>query len=92
MTSPLPKAISDLHKTTKDLRSYYFKAGSISVRLSAVKIVARVHFRGITAACVSITGEIIVAHPPIRRRGATKLRQTLLPMARRAFAPNLGSL
>ena len=29
------------------------------MRLSAVKIIARVHFRGITAACVSITGEII---------------------------------
>jgi hypothetical protein len=29
-------------------------------KLSAVTIVARVHFRGITAACVSITGEIII--------------------------------
>jgi hypothetical protein len=52
--------------------SFGSKAGSISLRRSALKIVARVHFRGITAACVSITGEIIVvAHPPIRRRGAT---------------------
>jgi hypothetical protein len=57
------------------------KAGSISLRLSAVKIVARVHFRGITAACVSITGEIIVAHPGMpthlgyeRRRHADPLR------------------
>lgn len=73
-------------------RVHYLKAGSISVRLSAVKIVARMHFRGITAACVSITGEIIVALPSIRRRGARKLRQTLLPMARRAFAPNVSSL
>src|SRR3984893_16394556 len=57
---------------------------SISLRLSAVKIVARVHFRGITAAGVSITGEIIVQHPRTRRRGAIKLRQTLSPMARRS--------
>jgi hypothetical protein len=36
-----------------------------SERLPTVKILARVHFRGITAACVSITGEIIVAHPRV---------------------------
>jgi len=30
--STRPKTISDLQKTGKDLRSYYFKAGSISVR------------------------------------------------------------
>jgi hypothetical protein len=34
-------------------------------RLSAVKSLAQAHFRGVTAARVSITGEIIVAHRPI---------------------------
>jgi hypothetical protein len=32
-----------------------------SDRVSAVTIIPRVHFRGITAACASITGEIITA-------------------------------
>jgi hypothetical protein len=32
MTPPLSEAISDLHKTTIGLRSYYFKAESIRVR------------------------------------------------------------
>jgi NAD dependent epimerase/dehydratase family enzyme len=49
------------------------------VRLFAVKIVARVHFRGITAACVWITDEMEArrrpwtAPEPIKRRtyGAT---------------------
>jgi uncharacterized protein len=36
-----------------------------SERLSAFAIFARAHFRGITVPRVSITGEIIVAHPPI---------------------------
>jgi hypothetical protein len=49
------------------------KAGSISVRQFAVEIVARAHFRGITTACVWITGEIIAAYAtfPSRKVGST---------------------
>ena len=35
MTSPLPKTVSDPEKTRKEVRIYYFKAGSISVRSAA---------------------------------------------------------
>jgi hypothetical protein len=64
VTSPLPKAISDLHKNNKRLAKLLLQSWiDQSERLSAVKILARLHFRGITAACVSITGEIIVARP-----------------------------
>jgi hypothetical protein len=57
------------------------KAGSISVRLLAVKIIARAHFRGITAACVWITGEIIVAH----RRVVRVRKRCPAGMTRRVF-------
>src|SRR5882757_4554691 len=50
------------HKQQKTCESY-LKARSISSRLSTVKIVALAHFRGITAACDSITDEISVAPP-----------------------------
>jgi hypothetical protein len=71
MTSPLPKAISDLHKNnqrpTKLLLHIWIDQ---SEGLSAVKTIARVHFRSIAAACAPITGEIIVVHCSSRARGS----------------------
>jgi hypothetical protein len=46
MTSPLPEAISDLHKTTIDLRGYYFKAGSIRVRGALLSKLSRGRISG----------------------------------------------
>jgi hypothetical protein len=45
-----------------------------SERPSVSTILARVHFRGITAACVSITGEIITAHPSYPKERCNEVR------------------
>ena len=78
VTSPLPKAISDLHKNNKRLAKLLLQSWiDQRERLSAFGIIARAHFCGITAPCVSITGEIIVAHPPMRLQAVVGALMTL---------------